>query len=143
MKDIDVINIRKILEEDKNISFALIFGSYAKEQNNSFSDLDIALHFYNEPDLMEIGKITAKLEKLTSLEVDIIVLNGLYDKNPAFAYEVITTGKLIFCNDEEAYLRYKKNTFLYYFDHLPLFDMVRRDLKRRIRMGKFGKLGNS
>lgn len=74
--------------------------------------------------------------------MDLLVLNGLYEKNPVLAYEVITSWKLIYCKDEEAFIRYKKYTFLYYFEHQPLFERVKADPKRRIREGKFGKLGS-
>lgn len=134
--------LKEFFENYPNILFVLIFGSYARDRKTPFSDLDLAIYFSSEPELLEIGGLIAKLEKITSVEVDVLILNKLYEKNPALAYEVITTGKLIFCKDEEAYIRYKEYTFLYYFDHLPLFERVRRDLKKRIKEGRFGSLGS-
>lgn len=134
--------LKELLATFPKVKFALLFGSYARGKAFPFSDLDIAILFDEEPELLELGKMTATLEKETGLEVDILPLNSLYERDPALAYEVITTGKLLFCRDEEAFVLYKKYTFLYYFDHQPLFERVWADLKRRLREGKFGKLGS-
>jgi predicted nucleotidyltransferase len=49
--------INKILIQKENIRFAYLFGSQVKNQTRFGSDLDIALYFEKEPDLVDIGAL--------------------------------------------------------------------------------------
>ncbi|MDM8538292.1 nucleotidyltransferase domain-containing protein, partial [Desulfobacterales bacterium HSG17] len=61
--------------QDKNVLFALIFGSYAKGCPSVKSDLDIALYLIKPIKGIELLDFINKLSKITAKDVDIVVLN--------------------------------------------------------------------
>jgi len=136
----DRINKEKIsgiLKQTQNILFAYLFGSHAKNKSRFGSDLDIALYFKHELQLLEIGKIVNELENTCEFKIDLVSLNNLFDKNPALAYSVISEGALLFCNDEKLLTHYKRMTFLNYLDFKPVIDLFDKKLKERIDDKKF------
>ena len=76
------------LDEYQYIDFAILFGSYATDNTNFLSDIDIGIHTNREISLIELGEINSRIETLLSTEADIILLNDLYKKNPALSFFV-------------------------------------------------------
>lgn len=68
-----------------------------------------------------------------------MVLNDLYKQKPNFAFQVISSAKVLFTRDEDLFVDFKKNVFLYYLDAKPLIDMVKADVNKRIETGAFGE----
>lgn len=130
--------IRHNLESNTNIVFALVFGSAVSGNFNKLSDLDIGVYTFNEPSLLEIGRMVTGLEKIVKKNVDLVILNDLYKKKPNFANEVMKTARLLFTRDEGLFVNYKTKVLLYYLDVKPLLDMNRAALERRIKSGRFG-----
>lgn len=137
MNNINKKKITEFLKSKRNIKFAYIFGSFAKEQNRFGSDLDIAVLFEQEPDLLNIGQLITELEEVVDLNVDLVSLNNLFDKNPKLAYSVIADGILLFCADHKLLSQYKKITFLKYLDFKPVIDLFTLKLYERISNKKF------
>lgn len=127
------------LKEFDYIDFSILFGSFADEKATGASDVDLAVHFSRELDLLELGRLVSSLESFLGRKVDITVLNELYRKDPVFAYEIISTGKVIFCRNNLGFIRFKERTFARYLDLQPLRAMVRESLRRRIEEGKAGE----
>lgn len=96
------------------------------------SDVDVAIYTNRKLELLEYGYIISELEMQLRKEVDLIVLNDLFKKNPSLAFEIMKEGKLIFCKDKEKYLEYKKRTFLYYMDTEYLRRMVHESIIDKI-----------
>ena len=120
------------------IEFVVLFGSYAKGKSFPISDFDLAIYTSKNLELLEIGDLISKLEKLTGLEVDLLILNDLYKNNPRLAYEIISQGKLIFYRNKNKWIEFKTWTYIYYCDHKPLFDMFDQAFLTRLKEGKFG-----
>ncbi len=139
--DIDhlIKKCKEFLEKIEYIDFALIFGSYAQRKAFPFSDLDIAIHTSKELDLLELGELTIQLEKLTEKEVDLLILNDLYKKDPLLAYNVVTEGILLFARSQDQWVEYKTKAYLYYLDHKPLYEAMTRSFLKRIEENKIGK----
>lgn len=129
--------LKETLRQDQNILFAYLFGSRVKDKVRFGSDLDIALYFKREPELLEIGKIVNEFENICEFKIDLVSLNNLYDKNPALAYSVISEGALLFCDDEKVLTHYKKMSFLNYLDFKPVIDLFNTKLNKRIADKKF------
>ncbi|WKK76939.2 nucleotidyltransferase family protein [Marivirga salinae] len=55
-----------------------VFGSYARGENTSTSDLDILVDFENSPDLLEIIGIEQKLTEKLGIKVDLITTRSLH-----------------------------------------------------------------
>ena len=132
--------IRSLLEKNDKIVFALFFGSVATGRENKLSDVDIGIYFNQNVELLEIGKISAELEKITGKNIDLVLLKDLYKRKPTFANEIVKKSELIFSRDDEKYVEFKKMTLLYYLDTQPLRKKFRENLSRRIDENKLGKL---
>lgn len=129
--------IAELLIRNKNISFAYLFGSYAKNKIRFGSDLDIGIYFNAEPTIFEIGILVNELEDITEHEIDLVSLKNLYEINPKLAYSVVADGILLFSIDEQLLVQYKKNVFLKYLDFKPVIDLFIRKLNERISNNKF------
>ena len=128
-----------VLKGDDNIVFALVFGSQANGQVNQLSDVDIGIFTKDDIPLLRLGRIISALEKVCGKAVDLVVLNDLYERKPNFAFQVISSAKLLFAKDEDLFVDFKKNVFLYYLDAKPLIDMVKAGMNKRIETGAFGE----
>jgi predicted nucleotidyltransferase len=136
------INFDKIadfLKVNIHILFALVFGSSAKGKSNKLSDVDIGIYTANELPLLELGKIISGLEKIVKKKVDLVVLNELFKRKPSFAFQVVSSARLLFIKDKGAFTNFKKNVFLYYLDARPLIEMMKASLERRIKTNHFGE----
>ncbi|PHS58191.1 MAG: hypothetical protein COB17_04140 [Sulfurimonas sp.] len=78
------MQVKNILQENQNIIFALLFGSYANGKSNDMSDIDIAIFTDKELDIFEFGMIVSDLEQLSDKKIDLVVLNNLYKKTLNF-----------------------------------------------------------
>lgn len=121
------------------IDFAVLFGSFAEDKDNSLSDIDIGIFVNRDISLLERGMLATSLESKLEREIDIAVLNGLYKKNPLLAYDIISKGRIITCKDQEKITEFKKNTLLYFMDTRPLRDMVDGAFRKRLDSGRFGE----
>ena len=129
--------ITEVLRQTENIFFAYLFGSQANNKTRFGSDLDVAVYFKDEPTLLDIGQLVNELEKDAGCNVDLVLLNGLYEKNPKLAYSIIAEGNLLLCNDQELLNHYKKNVYLKYLDFKPVIDLFTTKLNERITNKKF------
>lgn len=137
MININKKKIAELLKSNQNIKFAYIFGSFAKGKNRFGSDLDIAVLFGQEPDLLSIGQLIVELEEVVDLNVDLVSLNNLSEKKPKLAYSIINDGILLFCTDQKLLSQYKKITYLKYLDFKPMIDLFTSKLNERVSNKKF------
>ena len=100
---------------------AILFGSQATGRNNPISDLDVAVLFREDPDLLQVGVAVSALEGELATKVDLVVLNGLPARSPVLAREIAARGTPVLVRDEEA-----------------MRTSVRRRLLERIEQGKAG-----
>lgn len=97
-----VNQIAETLEQDPDVSMAFLFGSYAKGNARSNSDLDIAVYL-KEPYTMEtIQKIWGYIESLSQKDVDLIILNTA----PASLCWSAIRGIKLYIKDQRQYLEY-------------------------------------
>lgn len=98
--------LKNFLENDTNILFAYLFGSFAKGEAHARSDVDIAVYF-KEESFNEQLRVIYELSKLVKRDVDLVVLNHV--KN-MFLLEEIMNGELLKDSDtdERAYFEVKK-----------------------------------
>lgn len=113
------------------VLFAYLYGSVAKNLENQFSDLDVAL-FVEEID----RKKSLKLELSLSLELDEVLSHTIESEvriinNLPLSVQgdIITTGILIYCRDDVKRVEFETNLRMTYFDFLPT---IRRYQRERI-----------
>ena len=72
----EIQNIKSIttpLLRQYPISYAGIFGSYARGEQTASSDIDILIRYSSPIDLFELGDLTNKLEDAMGIKVDIVI----------------------------------------------------------------------
>jgi predicted nucleotidyltransferase len=136
---IDFDKIADYLKGYNNILFALVFGSTVRGKSNRLSDVDIGIYTTDEMPLLMMGKIVSGLEKIVKKEVDLVVLNDLYKRKPNFAFQVVSSARLLFTKNKDAFTDFKRNVFLYYLDARPLIEMMKASLEKRIKTDRFGE----
>jgi predicted nucleotidyltransferase len=62
--------LKTYFEARIDIHFAMVFGSFAKDKNHPFSDLDIGIHLKEDLSLLELGSMIEDLERFTNSKVD-------------------------------------------------------------------------
>lgn len=108
LEKLNLPDLNKFFAQEKDVAFAVLFGSYALEKQNANSDVDLAICL-NLPDLLQRAKkrhiLIAKLLHFLKKEVDLVILNDVQDN--FLLSEILKTGKLIYCQDEGAYFDFK------------------------------------
>lgn len=131
--------LKEILIKETNIEFAYIFGSQVKKTYRFKSDLDIAVFFTSEPGLMDLGRIVSELERSIDLEIDLVSLNNLYNKNPELAYNIISGGILTLSKNNPLLTKYKNSVFITYLDIKPMLDVYHNKFLQRLNNNSFAE----
>ena len=104
----------------------------------------VVLHI-PESELLRLGELQSELEHRAGIKVDVTLLNRLYDKNPAFAQKVATTGEVVLnrvaFDEKEAkseYVDYRVMCLKYFQDSRRLRHMMNEAFERRLKEKKFG-----
>lgn len=134
--------LKEKLEKIDFIEFAVLFGSYAKGNVNALSDVDIGVFTSKALSLLEIGGLITGLQSVLKINVDLVILNSLYQRKPSFAYEIISKGDVLFCKNRSTFTDYKRNVFIYFLDNKFLVDRVNKMFFKRLNNGEFGGLGH-
>ncbi len=130
-----VESIIKVLENENDILFAYLFGSYAKGTQNEKSDIDIAVYLIDESiletDPLYPSRLAIKIENIpVKRKVDIRILNG---STLRFRYQILMHGKLLHSKDEKRRIEFETSSLDQYYDFKPHID--RYDAARRARLG--------
>jgi len=130
-----VESITKVLETERDILFAYLFGSYAKGTQNEQSDIDIAVYLSDEKILekqpLYPSRLAIRIENvLDKKKVDVRILNG---STLRFKNQVLMHGKLLLSTDEKKRIEFETSSLAQYFDFKPHID--RYDAARRVRLG--------
>lgn len=128
--------IETLLKKDSNVLFAYIFGSKVKKSRFG-SDLDIAVHFKDEPEILEIGALVLKLEEAANCKVDLVSLNNLDKLNPKLAYSIISEGIIAYLKNKELFNQFKESVILQYLDFKPVGELFNKNFNNRLVNHKF------
>lgn len=92
--------ITQFLKTQHNVQFAYLFGSYARDEADEKSDVDIAVYLehYN---LDEYLSLHHDLVKLLHKDVDLTVLNSI--KNVYLLENILLEGKVLKNHNEREY----------------------------------------
>ncbi len=97
MNNLLISRIRKALSKRSHIMYSILFGSAAKGRLREDSDIDIAIRFSSEPDIMELGEISSLIESVVGRAVHVI---DIAKAPPPLQYEIFKEGIPIFVRDE-------------------------------------------
>ena len=121
-------NINSEAPQD-HILVVYLFGSFARNRERAKSDIDLAFlvdHAKYQMDAFEatvpVHMIAGKMGMELDRAVDVSVLNSA---SLEIAYEIITTGHLLFESDVELRLQYEIKIKGMYFDFQPFLSELR------------------
>jgi predicted nucleotidyltransferase len=130
--------IADVLGQRDDIRLAILFGSHAAGGTTALSDVDVAVLFERDPDLLAAGSVVSRLESALASKVDLVVLNGLPARSPALAYRIAMQGVPVVARDRSVLVAFKTAACLHYFDTARLRAETRQRLLERIGQGKTG-----
>jgi predicted nucleotidyltransferase len=128
--------LRRILEADDRVAYALVFGSLARGSSHAGSDVDIAIGLGagHRPTVGEIGDIISRLEVATEgRPVDLVLLD---EAPPALAYRVFRDGQVVVLRDRAALVDRKARAILEYLDWKPMEGLFARGVLAAATRGR-------
>ena len=132
---IDVAAIAVVMERHPVVC-AYLFGSQASGRTSPLSDVDVAVLLepgVEAPSLVQADIASDLMLALRRSDVDVVVLGAVA---PLLAHRAISTGRLVFCRDDAARVRFEVATRRQYFDTQPLRDRQDRALLERWTGGR-------
>jgi uncharacterized protein len=111
--------LRRAIEGEPDIAYALLFGSAGRGALRPGSDVDVAVEFRpGAPgDMGTIGRLAARLESAAGRKVDVVLMHEV----PApLAYRVFRDGRVIVERDHAVLVARKARTILEYLDFKPV-----------------------
>ncbi len=131
-----ISSIRQYLEQQEDILFAYLYGSFLNQ--NRYRDIDLAV-YSKKPELMRLGSMRTELMKRINTEIDLTYLNGLAGTNPLFGYQIVTGGELVCNKVPQKHDEFKTRVLLTYFDTAPLRKSMDKAFLNRLRSNNFGE----
>ena len=113
--------LRRALEAEPDVAYALLFGSSARGTGRSDSDADIAVELIPGAarDVHAVGGLAARLTSAAGRAVDLVLLD---EAPPSLAYRIFRDGRLIVEHDHSALVARKARALLDYLDFKPVED---------------------
>lgn len=111
--------LRRILDAEPGVAYALLFGSSARGTGRPDSDADVAIELAAGAtrDVRALGRLAARLESAAGRPVDLVLL----DEAPApLAYRIFRDGRLLVVRDHGALVARKARALLDYLDFRPV-----------------------
>jgi predicted nucleotidyltransferase len=127
--------LRRILEAEPHVAYALIFGSSSRGTARADSDADIAIELTPDAprDVRTLGGLAARLETAAGRRVDLVLL----DEAPApLAYRIFRDGHLLVERDHRALVARKARVLLDYLDFKPVEERCAAGILRAAARGR-------
>lgn len=134
---IQIMDIKNVIHQyfscQKDILCVYLFGSFAKNKDNQFSDIDVAILF-NENTAKEqystrILSFIDELSKLTNKEIDAVALNS---SNTFLKYQIIKEGLRLFESTRPG-RDFEAKAIIEYFDYIPIRKRLEKGLINKIK----------
>jgi uncharacterized protein len=117
-------DLKAILDGERVVAAAWVFGSVARGEAREDSDLDVAVLLRDRrADALthrrELGDLAARLETAAGRRIDLVVL-GLRD--PILAHRVLSEGVLVSDADPERRIDFTSDALARYLDWAPRYE---------------------
>jgi predicted nucleotidyltransferase len=130
--------LTRYFASQENVVLAYLFGSQARGQANTLSDIDIAVLLGGRPDsahcfearLQIMGEL---MDILHANEVDVAILN---QTPPALSYRVLRDGIMLFCRDRDQMIAFRVRIINEYLDFKPILERHTHAIIEKARKGE-------
>ena len=124
--------LRRALEAEADVAYALIFGSAARGPLRPDSDVDVAVELSADAprDVAALGALVARLESAAGRPVDLVLLDAA---PPPVAYRAFRDGRLLVERDHAALSARKARALLDYLDFKPVEERCAAGVLRAAR----------
>lgn len=135
-----ISQIKDYLLTEQDIIAAYLFGSVVKNQNNQFSDIDLAIlldpkkKHYSFLDL-RLG-LSLELGSLLKREVDVIILN---EAPCLLKYEIFRSGRCILERSPQVSRAFIAQSLSEYYDYAPALAFFHHTALKKVWEGSRGK----
>jgi predicted nucleotidyltransferase len=111
--------LRRALEPESDVAYALLFGSRSRGTARPDSDADVAIELIPGAarDVQALGGLAARLTSAVGRSVDLVLLD---EATPSLAYRIFRDGRLIVERDHAALVARKARALLDYLDFKPV-----------------------
>lgn len=105
--------IKDIILNNIEVEAVILFGSYARNRERPYSDIDIAIKPKRDITKPELMRIQDEIEVKIDTDIHLINLNLIEED---FRYDILITGKEIYVEDETRFVEYKLKSFNEYLE---------------------------
>ena len=114
--------VRRTIESDPRVAYAILFGSAARGTGHAASDVDVALGAAEGRPLtaLDLGDIASRLEAALGRAVDVVDVD---QAPPALAYRVFRDGLVLVARDRPRLAARRARAILEYLDFQPIEDL--------------------
>jgi predicted nucleotidyltransferase len=120
---------RAVLESQPSVRLAYVFGSTARGEARTSSDVDIGVVLDLTVPSVDLADLAEKLERVLSRRVDLL---DLHRASPLLRREVLRDGVLLLCRDEVERAEFESRALAEYLDTQHLRDVQRLYLRERV-----------
>ncbi len=103
----------KIKKEIPELVAVVLFGTFGSEYETQQSDLDLAFLSKCKLDPVLLWNLSQEVARALKRDVDLI---DLREASTVFRFQVLSTGIVIFCSNEQEYAQFDTASFTMYFD---------------------------
>ncbi len=131
---LDLDGLTAHLSAQPDVLLAYLFGSTARGQANTLSDVDVAVLLQEKADradqIERQLQLAIDLEAFSERDLQVVLLN---DAPPLLAYEVIRDGRLLCQRDDMTRINFVVRAMKTYFDIQPMLEFHNQALLRQIQ----------
>jgi predicted nucleotidyltransferase len=112
-------DLRRVLEAEGDVAYALVFGSTVRGALHPGSDVDVAVELRQgaSRDVHTLGRLAARLESAAGRAVDLLLLDEV---PPPVGYRAFRDGRVLIERDHAALVERKARAILEYLDFKPV-----------------------
>ena len=117
----------EVLEQYEEIQIAYLYGSYAKNLQTEYSDIDIGVVHSKDfkPRGLYFAELASKIERILKFKVN-IDLRIINKTNPRFLFQVINHSKVLYYKNQTFRNEFELKVLYQYQDIKPMLNMYDR-----------------
>lgn len=116
-----------------NVIAIVLFGSYGNVYETEQSDLDLAILSQSKLDVVALWDLSQNIATELNKDVDLIDLRSA---STVFRFQVLSTGKLIYCSNQREFAFFENTAYAMYLNFQETRKDILQDYKgRKIHSG--------